>query len=1105
MPTLVSTGQLTIIDTNDGLNLRLTNQSHVVPTDLNGLSGNFTGCATTAVITLGSLDDSANWAVTATPSAGVTGSLSGKTYTVTAMSNDTGYVDFSASRVGYATLTARFTLAKAKAGAVGANAVVGVLSNESHLIPTDNGGNNGVFTGAATTMSIYNGAKDDSANWTVTASALIGVTGSLSGKTYTVTGMTVDTGYVDLTASRSGYSNVVKRFTLSKSKAGATGATGPAVVVTPSRPASFTSTDGVLDAAQAAIVFTAAVSGVASPTYTWAFSGLQTNPTASTTNTQTITAAQFGTAKSATVTCTVGTYKDTLTIVRLEKSTAAAGATVGATWGTNVGSIPANISTAASSPTVSILNNGITIDAGGTLQGIGSGAGTTVSNALIDIGGTNLLKNSTKASFATSIGGAVTITLESVTLPDGTTGNAIKMVTGAVIDSVRMFNCLRGNDTYSFSTYHRVASGSASTALDVADVAINSIASTTTWQWHKQEGFAVSNYSLGIHNFIDITAPANTTLYFWHPKVEYGNKATDWVPAVEDVDSGIATAATTATWSSVSGTGKPADNATVGAPTGTKVGGVDVAVVVGVVQDFNTSNNRNATPINAPLVYNTGSAVDHVLHSDGSADISLEWVWPYSCIFSGTISGTTLTVSGLHAGTITVGLVLLANSGIAANTYITGFGTGTGGVGTYTVNNSQTVATSTWTWCLPSGSVVGTISGDVLTVTSVNYGALRVGQSLSGTGIRAGTYIKALGTGTGGVGTYTVSANHELGSITINASISEGDIDGFLITTYQSSISTATLNAVDTTLNIFTTSTAHGFVTGQPVLYTVPSGGSPVGGLTSGTTYYAYVVSSTQLQLATTEDNARVGSTIDFTSTWGGTGHTLKGGKTYNIGALTASETQYMVPANKRAFILFSAAADKAYTFGVSAYRAVDKAVNSTGMISSDTVKPLRGSENPYIPTYTVAFTGNVMGTINGASASTVVSNASNGKSAYDAVNSSTSGLATKMGKASSDILNINTSSAVRVAGIKAGDLVWDASGNRTSGKGVAITPSGILGHNGTIPTFAINATTGDATFGGTLNVASATSGERMEITNSVIKVYDATGVLRVKLGNLAL
>jgi len=95
-------------------------------------------------------------------------------------------------------------------------------------------------------------------------------------------------------------------------------------------------------------VLTAAVSGIASPTYAWTFSGLQTNPTASTTSSQTITAAQFGTSKSATVTCTVnGSYVDQVTIVRLEKSTAAAGATVGATIGTNLsGQItPSNVTT----------------------------------------------------------------------------------------------------------------------------------------------------------------------------------------------------------------------------------------------------------------------------------------------------------------------------------------------------------------------------------------------------------------------------------------------------------------------------------------------------------------------------------------------------------------------------------------------------------------------------------------------------------------------------------------------------------------------------------------------------------------------------------------
>ena len=44
----------------------------------------------------------------------------------------------------------------------------------------------------------------------------------------------------------------------------------------------------------------------------------------------------------------------------------------------------------------------------------------------------------------------------------------------------------------------------------------------------------------------------------------------------------------------------------------------------------------------------------------------------------------------------------------------------------------------------------------------------------------------------------------------------------------------------------------------------------------------------------------------------------------------------------------------------------------------------------------------------------------------------------------------------------------------------------------------------GAATFNGTINVKSAASGARMEITNNVIKVFDAGGALRVKIGNLA-
>ena len=62
---------------------------------------------------------------------------------------------------------------------------------------------------------------------------------------------------------------------------------------------------------------------------------------------------------------------------------------------------------------------------------------------------------------------------------------------------------------------------------------------------------------------------------------------------------------------------------------------------------------------------------------------------------------------------------------------------------------------------------------------------------------------------------------------------------------------------------------------------------------------------------------------------------------------------------------------------------------------------------------------------------------------------------------------------AVTGAGFRAGDLTWDSAGNRTGGRGAAMTPGGLVGHDGTKPTFAINSTSGAATFAGTLQAAS--------------------------------
>lgn len=98
-----------------------------------------------------------------------------------------------------------------------------------------------------------------------------------------------------------------------------------------------------------------------------------------------------------------------------------------------------------------------------------------------------------------------------------------------------------------------------------------------------------------------------------------------------------------------------------------------------------------------------------------------------AAIYTGTISGTTLTVDSgsVSYGAIAVGQPVLG-SGIAINTYITA-GSGT----TWTVFPSQTVAGATFT-----GNSIG-----VNLVPSSITGTIRIGQTITGPGVPAGTTI----------------------------------------------------------------------------------------------------------------------------------------------------------------------------------------------------------------------------------------------------------------------------------------------------------------------------------------------------------------------------
>lgn len=118
---LVAAGALTISDVNDGLSALLTQEAFVVSTETDGSGGDFSLAATTLNVYMGGTDVSTHWQIAALPSVGVTGNLVGRTYTVTSLSPDAGYVDLVASRIGYPSLTSRFSISKAKRGAPGKN------------------------------------------------------------------------------------------------------------------------------------------------------------------------------------------------------------------------------------------------------------------------------------------------------------------------------------------------------------------------------------------------------------------------------------------------------------------------------------------------------------------------------------------------------------------------------------------------------------------------------------------------------------------------------------------------------------------------------------------------------------------------------------------------------------------------------------------------------------------------------------------------------------------------------------------------------------------------------------------------------------------------
>jgi hypothetical protein len=266
----------------------------------------------------------------------------------------------------------------------------------------------------------------------------------------------------------------------------------------------------------------------------------------------------------------------------------------------------------------------------------------------------------------------------------------------------------------------------------------------------------------------------NTIAYGTYPSAKYAQVGTGSTASgtASSISATVLTVGGTVTGTfaigmALTGTGVAPGTTIVALGTGTGGAGTYVVSISQVVA---------STTITGTIINNTYSKI-HNDYNDVTHYFRLGYGHTETAVNSNSsITGTTLTVSGapVTSGLFKIGMVL-TGTGVSANTTITALGTGRGQEGTYTVSVSQTVAATTITGSLTpntAGSSASSISGTTLTVGGTVTGYYNIGMVISGPGVTVGTTITGLVTGTGGAGTYTVSASQTVASTGITASTS---------------------------------------------------------------------------------------------------------------------------------------------------------------------------------------------------------------------------------------------------------------------------------------------------------------------------------------------
>ena len=145
-------------DGDNGIVANLSNDSHSVPTDANGNNGNFSGCSTKITLSYNGVVISSGVTYNYSKSNSISGTYDNSTgtYTVSGLSDNTGYIDLKATYNGV-TYTKRFTVTKNKSGANGNDAYTINLSNENHSFVANQDGRIETQQSTTTVITAYRG------------------------------------------------------------------------------------------------------------------------------------------------------------------------------------------------------------------------------------------------------------------------------------------------------------------------------------------------------------------------------------------------------------------------------------------------------------------------------------------------------------------------------------------------------------------------------------------------------------------------------------------------------------------------------------------------------------------------------------------------------------------------------------------------------------------------------------------------------------------------------------------------------------------------------------------------------------------------------------